>query len=92
MTNTAPLHEFITTKYGQAEGYLTVWGKRGKTTRAFAVDRLNEAIDYIERTCRTDDVYVPISTQVAPPEGGKRGEVGCSFAHRTVCRHRLRGR
>ena len=73
MTDNAPLNEFITIKYGQAEGYLAVWSKRGNATKAFAVDRLHEAINHIRRTCRTGDVYVAISTQVAPPEGGKRG-------------------
>ena len=73
MTNTAPLHEFITTKYGQAEGYLAVWRKRGNATKAFAVDRLNEAIHYMNQTSRNDDVYVAISTQVEPLVGRKRG-------------------
>ena len=71
--NDTHLRDFLAAKYGQAEGYMTVWRKRANTTKAFAVDLLNEAVDHIERTCGTDDVYLPNSTQAAPPEGGKRG-------------------
>jgi hypothetical protein len=72
-TNNTSLHDFVTAKYGQAKGYVSVWRKHANSTRAFPVSALDSAAAFIERASKTDDVYVPISTQAESPERRKRG-------------------
>ncbi len=72
MTDTS-LHAFIAAKFGQAQGYASVWRKRPNVTRAFSVDELDNAIAYIEQQSKTDDTYIAISTQAGPLVGRKRG-------------------
>ena len=67
------LHDFVAAKFGQAEGYLCVWVKRGNTTEAFPVNRLEDVTAFIERASKKDDVYIAIGTQVEPPTRRRRG-------------------
>jgi len=71
--NGTQLRDFVAAKFGQAEGYLCVWVKRGNTTEAFPVNRLEDVTGFIERASKKDDVYIAIGTQVEPPTRRRRG-------------------
>jgi hypothetical protein len=69
----ALVRDFITSKFGRADGHISVWLKRANATKALPVSALEDASAYIERASKSDDAYVAISTQTEQPKGRKRG-------------------
>jgi hypothetical protein len=73
MTNNTSMHDFIAAKFGQAQGYITVWRKRANATKAFPISALKNAVTFIEQVSKSDDAYIAIGTQTEQPKGGARG-------------------
>jgi hypothetical protein len=67
------LRAFLEQKFACADGFVTVWTKANRMTKAFPTTHLDGAIAFIEDAASNDDVYVAISTQTAAPALGKRG-------------------
>ena len=71
--HTRALRDFITSKFGRADGHICAWLKRGNVTKAFPVSALEDAVAFVERLSKSDDAYVAISTQTEQPKGRRRG-------------------
>jgi hypothetical protein len=69
----ALVRDFITSKFGRADGHICVWLKRANATKALPVGAFEDVSAYIERASKSDDAYVAISTQTEQPKGRKRG-------------------
>lgn len=73
--------EFLTSKFNDCNGFLIVWTKQSKSTRAFPINDIAQAASFVESASKTQDVYVSISTQTEAPSDNKRGTEGstCSL-------------
>ena len=80
MTTTPPtvspslIAQFLKLLYGAvAAGFLIIWRKSNKSTRAFPIDQLGAAATYVLTTAPHDDVYFGVGLQGKTPDDGQRG-------------------
>ncbi len=65
--------DFLSTMFVDCSGFVTTWTKQRKVTKAFPVSDLAAIATELAEASLTEDTYIAISTQAAPPTGNSRG-------------------